>query len=73
MSGGPEYENKNTMKISLITDSYGIPINIFCTAGNFHNSSIFQYQFINNLFIVNIDLLNKILEIELFIILIKLL
>lgn len=38
------YKNKNVTKISIISDSKGIPINIKVTSGNHHDSKIVQDQ-----------------------------
>ena len=36
------YKNKNTTKISLMTDINGFPLSIFFMKGNYHDNSVFN-------------------------------
>ena len=41
------FKNKKVMKISIISDSFGIPLNMSFNKGNLHNSNIFLNQLSN--------------------------
>jgi transposase len=44
-------KNKKVIKISIITDFYGIPLNIQIYSGNVHDSNILEQQLNENLYI----------------------
>jgi hypothetical protein len=51
-------KNKNVMKISIITDSNGIPINVQIYSGNLHDSNILEQQ-LQDEFYINSLILDK--------------
>ncbi len=53
------FKNKNILKISLITDSYGVPFNVITTKGNFNDAKILYKQLKNKKNYISNEFLNK--------------
>ena len=53
------HKKKKVTKISIITDSHGVPINSVIASGNIHDSKISLEHFKDNNWLINKKLLNK--------------